>query len=48
MQGTALHLACEAGHLQTTLFLLAEGADVSMRNHNGWNCLNLATENKHR
>ena len=48
MQGTALHLACAAGRLKTTLLLLAEGADVSIRNKHGWNCLNLAIANKHR
>ena len=45
MQMTPIHLASREGHAAVVKVLLQWEADVALKDHNGFNCLDHAIEN---
>lgn len=45
---TPLHLACKRGHPECVKLLVQKGADVNIRNSDGFNCMDLAIDSGHR
>ena len=45
---TPLHLASSNGHTDCVKVLLEMGADVNIKNADGFNCMDLAIDNNHK
>lgn len=48
LQTTPLHLAAERGHPEVISLLLSKGADITLTDHKGKNCLDLAVDYGHK
>ncbi|XP_067947890.1 transient receptor potential cation channel subfamily A member 1 homolog isoform X2 [Watersipora subatra] len=45
---TPLHLACKRGHAECVSLLIEKGADVTIANSDGFNCMDLAIDNANK
>ena len=48
LQTTPLHLAAKEGHADMVALLLSKGADITLTDHTGRNCLDLAVDHGRR